>query len=63
MTVDQYSAFIAIMPQIEGLLKGLGESVPRPNFDDTVQTATSAKGEEEDLPTKSNIEATSDEEE
>lgn len=62
MTVDQYSAFIAIMPQIEGLLRGMGESVPRPDFDDTVQTAVAEEADEEDLPTKSNIEATSDEE-
>ena len=67
MTVEQYSALIAIMPQIERLLSQKGESVPRPNFEGTPQDAArddddeDADADEEEK--KANIEATSDEEE
>ena len=62
MTIDQYSAFIAIMPQIEALLSQKGETVPRPSFDGAAPSASEDDDDEGD-PKKSNIEATSDEEE
>jgi hypothetical protein len=64
MTVDQYSALILVMPQIETLLKQKGEKLPRPNFDGATPTADDDEDEEDgDDPKKSNIEATSDEDE
>lgn len=32
MTVEQYSAFVEVMPQIEEALKKKGEAIPRPNY-------------------------------
>ena len=67
MTVEQYSALIAIMPQLESLLSQKGESVPRPNFDGAPQNGSGQNDDEDDVADeedkKANIEATSDEEE
>ncbi|KAG9780450.1 hypothetical protein KCU88_g3742, partial [Aureobasidium melanogenum] len=72
MSLEQYSALIGIMPQIEELLKQQGESVPRPDYSGTGSTpSTSAanNGADEDqeetarTSQKANIEATSDEDE
>ena len=65
MTVEQYSALVAIMPQLEGLLSQKGETVPRPNFEGPPpkQADSDNDEEEEDETKKANIEATSDEEE
>ena len=67
MTVEQYSALIAVMPEIESLLGQKGESVPRPNFDGAPQKgAARADDQDEDADVeekRANIEATSDEEE
>ncbi|KAL2394776.1 hypothetical protein ABEF95_000710 [Exophiala dermatitidis] len=72
MSLEQYSALIGIMPQIEELLKQQGESVPRPDYSGTSSTpSTSAANngadddQEETARTskKANIEATSDEDE
>ena len=66
MSIEQYSALIQIMPQIEQLLQSQGEKVPRPSYtgypctaDDDDQEGT----EEEEFNAKNNIEATSDEDE
>ncbi|EXJ94750.1 hypothetical protein A1O1_03147 [Capronia coronata CBS 617.96] len=73
MSLAQYSAFIDIMPQIEGLLQKQGETVPRPDYSGIAPAAASQNGgQENDDDTnvkeemdskKANIEATSDEEE
>ena len=63
MTVEQYSAFVGLMPQIETLLSQKGESVPRPNYDGAPPPADEDDEDEEDDEKKANIEATSDEEE
>ena len=68
MTVEQYSAFVQFMPQIEAMLAGKGESVPRPDYAGTAPAQTGVEDEEdeedeEDDPKKANIDATSDEEE
>ena len=68
MSVEQYSALIGIMPQIEELLKRQGEKVPRPDYSRSAHIEPDENGEEEDDgekmdAKKANIEATSDEEE
>jgi hypothetical protein len=77
MPVDQYSAFVELLPLIEKELVKKGENVPRPEYNvhirkEGVVGEEEEEGEEEDLsdvgdesgmPKKSNIEATSDEEE
>ena len=65
MSLEQYSAFIAVMPQIEENLAKDGQQVPRPLYDGKAEQTTSKhfdnSAPEEDR--KPNIEATSDEEE
>ena len=67
MNIEQYAAFIQIMPQVEELLKSQGASVPRPNYSGSVATQDDDDDEdledEEETHAKQNIEATSDEEE
>jgi hypothetical protein len=65
MTIEQYSAIIRLMPQIEAALGTKGEIVPRPNYDGTagVKHDDDAGGENDEGPKKANIEATSEEEE
>ncbi len=70
MTIEQYSALINLMPQIEAMLSAKGESVPRPNYDGTAHAEMGGDDDdddddeaEDDDPKKANIEATSDEEE
>ncbi len=76
MSLEQYSALIDVMPQIERALNKQGEKVPRPNYDDaangTGKEDSSNGGEDVDDDDdddqrpdsrKANIEATSDEEE
>ncbi|EXJ73727.1 uncharacterized protein A1O5_03489 [Cladophialophora psammophila CBS 110553] len=67
MSIEQYSALIQIMPQIEAVLKGQGEKVPRPNYDGSVpptdEENIEGEGEDEETRKKQNIEATSDEDE
>ncbi|KIY03216.1 uncharacterized protein Z520_01683 [Fonsecaea multimorphosa CBS 102226] len=68
MSIEQYTALIQIMPQIESVLKSQGEKVPRPNYDgsgsagDDESNEEGAEGDEE-MDRKPNIEATSDEDE
>ena len=66
MTVEQYSALIGIMPQIEELLKSQGEKVPRPNYSGSDPAQDDDDGDEDEemeRDAKNNIEATSDEDE
>jgi hypothetical protein len=79
MTVEQYSALVEIMPQIESALEKKGEKIPRPSYADAGTAAgedeaeqqgdvDEAKGDEESVAAngkrkKSNFEATSDEDE
>ena len=75
LTVDQYSALIQVLPQIEGALSKKGEWVPRPSFAGTETTQDQAMhydGDDDDDDDeaddgrgnqKANIEATSDEDE
>ncbi|KAH0845869.1 putative RNA polymerase II transcriptional coactivator [Fonsecaea pedrosoi] len=68
MSIEQYSAFVQIMPQIENVLKSQGEKVPRPNYDGSAPTADDGSKpedaeEDEEMDRKPNIEATSDEDE
>ncbi|RMD42027.1 hypothetical protein DV735_g3077, partial [Chaetothyriales sp. CBS 134920] len=73
LSVEQYAALIAILPQIEKLLSTKGERVPRPNYDgNTGQGQAEQEGDDgiredegdDQVDTKkANIEATSDEEE
>ena len=65
MTVEQYAALVAVMPQIETLLSKKGEDVPRPNYasEPVGQADCDSEDEEDEEEKKANIEATSDEEE
>ncbi|KIW10979.1 hypothetical protein PV08_10278 [Exophiala spinifera] len=65
MSIEQYSALIGLMPQIEGLLRERGEKVPRPKYDESAPTDSLQDDEEPETVAdkKANIEATSDEEE
>ena len=71
MPMDQYSALIQLLPQIEKELVKKGEKVPRPRYDEQVKEEDDVVEDEEDsevdegngLPKKSNIDATSDEDE
>ena len=64
MTVEQHSALITLLPQIETLLSAKGESVPRPDYDSTAPAEVGGDDaeDEDNEPKKANIEATSDEE-
>lgn len=48
MTVEQYSAFLELVPGIEDVLKSKGIEVPRPSFDGKAKTAHDGVGEAED---------------
>ena len=67
--MDQYSALIALMPQIEDLLKEKGETVPRPDYASSGAAHARDEGghsedeDEDEKPKKTNFEATSDEDE
>ena len=67
MTLDQYSAFIQLLPQIESTLKKDGATVPRPKYEDKDSPTDAAdgdpSGDEGGFIKKSNIDATSDEDE
>jgi len=78
LPMNQYSALIELLPYIEKELTETGETVPRPQYDGFVGEEDAGDEEEEDIkdeaepdgdndsdsaPKKSNIEATSDEEE
>jgi hypothetical protein len=63
MTIEQYSAFIAVMPQLESLLVEKGQFVPRPKYDGAAEAPDGSEDDEEEESKKANIEATSDEEE
>ena len=70
MPLDQYSAFIELLPQIEKELGKNGGIVPRPQYEGQPSEERDARKEEESevdedngVPKKSNIEATSDEDE
>jgi hypothetical protein len=65
MPVDQFSALISILPEIEEALKQNGEALPRPVY--SGMGGPSGDGLEQEpgnqSPPKQNIEATSDEDE
>jgi hypothetical protein len=70
LPVEQYNALLTLLPQIEGKLSEKGHEVPRPEYGASANDQTAAKNdqddedeEEADDPKKSNIEATSDEDE
>jgi hypothetical protein len=76
MPVDQYSAFVELLPLIEKELVKKGEKVPRPEYnvhirkegvvgdeEEEEEKDLSDIGDESGVPKKSNIEATSDEDE
>lgn len=69
--MDQYTAFISLLPDLEVALKENGQEVPRPNYTDA-GPADEGDGGDQNEPgndnegsasPKKNIEATSDEEE
>ena len=66
MPVDQFAALVSILPEMEQILKGKGETLPRPIY--SPEESQSDKGKEEKVhsdnrgSSKQNIEATSDEE-
>lgn len=66
MTLEQYSALINVMPQIESALKQKGGKIPRPNYSQQPATGDQddqGDGDDQVEDKKANIEATSDEDE
>ena len=70
MNIEQFCAFVELLPEIEKTLKAKGEKVPRPQYggksiEDTNDTEDVELQDEEELmeERKANIEATSDEDE
>jgi hypothetical protein len=69
MPIDQYSAFVQVLPQIEKELIRKGEKVPRPQYngqvkeEDGKEEDSSDAGDDDGVPKKSNIDVTSDEDE
>ena len=71
MSLEQYSTFVELLPQIEKVLKGKGETVPRPQYTKGGGAAVKKENDEDDEEMdaddmkggKSNFEATSDEDE
>lgn len=70
MTLEQYSTFVQLLPQIETALQRDGFSVPRPNYDkdetlvdDGEAGDMNGQDNEGGIAKKSNIDATSDEDE
>ncbi|KAL4980041.1 transcriptional Coactivator p15-domain-containing protein [Aspergillus desertorum] len=69
LPIDQFSALLTLLPEIETALQDKGISIPRPNYID--QSTTSGSDDKEDStdelskarPSRRNIEATSDEDE
>lgn len=62
MPIDQFSALINLLPDIEQTLKQKGESLPRPVYGDAGQPDDDGEPDRTASPSKQNIEATSDEE-
>ncbi len=48
MPVEQYSALVELMPQIEKMLEKKGEKVPRPNYDNTTVDPPAEDKKEQD---------------
>ncbi|KAL4889123.1 transcriptional Coactivator p15-domain-containing protein [Aspergillus ambiguus] len=66
LPMDQYKALLAVLPDIETILKEKGESVPRPEYADSAELEGAdeeAGSEVDESRSKKNIEATSDEDE
>ncbi|KAF2753624.1 PC4-domain-containing protein [Pseudovirgaria hyperparasitica] len=68
LTIEQYTALLESIPGIEALLKKQGEDVPRVSYDEPATSKADDAEDEKDKeespkPSKSNIEATSDEDE
>jgi hypothetical protein len=64
MTLDQFSALIKLLPDIEQAVQKQGESLPRPAYTGAVEQVDAEDDEESSKaasPSKQNIEATSDE--
>lgn len=67
--MDQFSAFVKLLPDLEQVLEQEGESLPRPEYFNMTSKADGGSDEEMSerqdkgvSPSKQNIEATSDEE-
>ena len=66
MTLEQYSDFVQLLPQIQAALKKDGATVPRPDYEGDAFTNDAEEEADEDEPgpsKKANIDATSDEDE
>lgn len=71
MPMDQYAAFVSLLPDIEVALKESGQEIPRPNYTDTGPAEEDSENDqsqpnnnsEVSASPKKNIEATSDEDE
>lgn len=62
MPIDQFSAFVKLLPSIEQALKAQGASLPRPEYSGDADRPDNAGDEDTASISKQNIEATSDEE-
>lgn len=64
MSIEQYSALVDIMPQIEETLARKGEKVPRPDYSGNAEPVQDDEDNDSGRAhtTKANIDTTSDEE-
>lgn len=67
MTVEQFSAVVSVLPQLENALADRDEHLPRPNYEGKPPPALDGVDDDEDdddvEDKKPNFEATSDEDE
>jgi hypothetical protein len=65
MTMEQFSAVVALLPQLEEAVAEKGERIPRPDYDGKPSRVAEAANESDDdaQAPKANFEATSEEDE
>lgn len=63
MPMDQFSALVSLLPEIEDALKQNGETLPRPIYPGETQSGHGEQEMGDQSPSKQNIDATSDEDE
>lgn len=61
--MDQFSALVSLLPEIEKTLKESGETLPRPVYSGEGPSSHDDQESDSQSPTKQNIDATSDEDE
>lgn len=63
MPMDQFSALVSLLPELEDALKQNGETLPRPVYSGETPAGPGDQEMGDQSPSKQNIDATSDEDE